>query len=91
MSCMIQQHKNHRFAHNTFSPDCLFIYDSAHTESSSLKAISNTTIIKTEFDLQVRKHTKTDYICGSACRHAMLGKITAQEGALNVHGTDRHR
>ena len=33
-----------------------------------------------EIDLELRKHTKTDNVFGSACRHAMLGKITAQEG-----------
>ena len=78
---MIQQHKNHRYVHNTFSPVCLFhIRRCAHRVIVTQGDTSNTTIIKTEFDLEVRKHTKTDYVCGSACRHAMLGKITAQEG-----------
>jgi hypothetical protein len=73
---MIQKHKNHRYV-DTFSPVFLFIYDSAHIESSSLKVISNTTIIKTEFNLEVREHTKTDNVRGSSLRHAMLGKITS--------------
>ena len=47
--------------------------------------ISDTTIIKTEFDLEVRKRTKTGYVGASACQHAMLGKITTQ-----AQGTDRH-
>ena len=80
-SCRIQhENKNHRYVHTTFSPVCLFIYDSAHTEPLSLKVIYNTTIIKIELDLEVRRQTKTDNVCGGASRHAMIGKITAQEG-----------
>jgi hypothetical protein len=77
---VIQKHKNHRYMHKIFSPVCLFMYGNARTESLSLQVISITTIIETEFELEVRKRTKTDNVCGSACRHAMLGKITAQEG-----------
>ena len=79
MPCMIQQHKNHRYVHNTFLPVCLFIYDSAHIESSSLKVISNTTIIKTEFNLEVRAHTKTEMFVAVHVDMQCSGRSHAQE------------
>ena len=42
-----------RHVYTAFSPLCSFMYNTSHTELS-IKVISYTTIIKTEFDLKVR-------------------------------------